>query len=121
MRRDPIFSSFTDNFQVPLNKVLSKARRVIASQVNTHKLFYERNRVEIIQGWGRFIDKNTLEVEQVHGEGAKTVTFEKAVIAVGSRPYRPDLLDFDHPVSLIRTRFCKWTMSLVKSSSTERA
>ncbi|STZ63964.1 Soluble pyridine nucleotide transhydrogenase [Moraxella lacunata] len=97
MRRDPIFSSFTDNFQVPLNKVLSKARRVIASQVNTHKLFYERNRVEIIQGWGRFIDKNTLEVEQVHGEGAKTVTFEKAVIAVGSRPYRPDLLDFDHP------------------------
>lgn len=57
MRRDPIFSSFTDNFQVPLNKVLSKARRVIASQVNTHKLFYERNRVEIIQGWGRFMTK----------------------------------------------------------------
>ena len=97
MRRDPIFSSFSDNFQVPLNKVLSKARRVITSQVNTHKLFYERNRVEIIQGWGRFIDKNTLEVEQIHEDGVKTVTFEKAVIAVGSRPYRPDMLDFDHP------------------------
>lgn len=97
MRRDPLFSSITDNFQVPLNKVLSKARRVILSQVNTHKIFYQRNRVDIIQGWGKFVGANTLEVEQSHDEGIKTITFEKAVIAVGSRPYRPDALDFDHP------------------------
>lgn len=99
MRRDPLFSSVTDNFQIPLNKVLSKARKVILSQVNTHKIFYQRNRVDIIQGWGKFVDKHTLEVEQTghHDEGVKTVTFEKAIIAVGSRPYRPDFLDFDHP------------------------
>ncbi|WP_084349721.1 Si-specific NAD(P)(+) transhydrogenase [Moraxella oblonga] len=99
MRRDPIFSSFTDSFQVPLNKVLSKARKVILSQVNTHKIFYERNRVDLIQGWGKFVDLHTLQVEQTghHDEGTKTVTFEKAIIAVGSRPYRPDFLDFDHP------------------------
>ena len=97
IRRDPLFSSVTDSFQVPLNKVLSKARKVILSQVNTHKLFYQRNRIDIIQGWGRFVDAHTLEIEETHGETTKTITFEKAVIAVGSRPYRPDFLDFDHP------------------------
>ena len=96
--RDPIFSSFTDNFQIPLNKVLSKARRVILSQVNTHRLFYERNRIEVIHGWGSFLDKHTLQIEEPTEEGTtKTLTFNQAVIAVGSRPYRPDFLDFDHP------------------------
>lgn len=97
MRRDPLFSSFTDNFQVPLNKVLSKARRVILSQVNTHRLFYERNRIEIIQGWGSFVDTHTLQVESPEDGIKQTLTFNQAVIAVGSRPYRPDALDFDHP------------------------
>ena len=51
-RRDPLFSGMRDNYQVPLNKVLSKARQVILSQVTTHALFYERNQVEVIHGWG---------------------------------------------------------------------
>ncbi|MDO4897260.1 MAG: Si-specific NAD(P)(+) transhydrogenase [Moraxella sp.] len=97
IRRDPLFSSVTDSFQVPLNKVLSKARKVILSQVNTHKIFYQRNRIDVIQGWGRFVDTHVLEIEETHGETIKTITFEQAVIAVGSRPYRPDFLDFDHP------------------------
>lgn len=98
MRRDPLFSSVTDSFQIPLNGLLSKARKVILSQVNTHKLFYQRNRIEVIQGWGRFVDAHTLEIEHTGSEeGIKQVTFDKAVIAVGSRPYRPDMLDFDHP------------------------
>ena len=47
-RRDPLFSQIIDNHQVPLNKVLSKARDVIRSQVNTHALFYERNQVDVL-------------------------------------------------------------------------
>ncbi|MFP3562199.1 FAD-dependent oxidoreductase, partial [Paraburkholderia sp. SIMBA_049] len=26
-----------------------------------------------------------------------TITFNKAIITVGSRPYRPEILDFNHP------------------------
>ena len=39
-RRDPLFKQNKDSYQVPLSKVLSRAREVIRHQVNTHKLFF---------------------------------------------------------------------------------
>ena len=95
-RRDPMFTKALEYEQVPLNKVLANARRVIRSQVSTHTRFYERNRIEVIQGWASFVDKNTLRVETDENV-FETVTFNKAIITVGSRPYRPDILDFNHP------------------------
>lgn len=96
-RRDPLFSQGLDYYQVPLNKVLTKARKVVRTQVETHTRFYERNRIELRHGWARFEDKHTLHIELGDGSGYETITFNKAIITVGSRPYRPDLLDFDHP------------------------
>ena len=40
---------------------------------------------------------HTLEVYINDQEPTKTITFNQAIIAVGSRPYRPEILDFDHP------------------------
>ena len=96
-RRDPLFSQGMDYFQVPLNKVLAKARNVVRAQVTTHTHFYERNQIRVIQGWASFIDKHTMHIELSDGLGVETITFNKAIITVGSRPYRPELLDFDHP------------------------
>lgn len=96
-RRDPLFSQANDYQQVPLNKVLANARQVILRQVSTHTRFYERNRIEVIHGWGSFIDEHTLRIELADGHGFETITFNKAIITVGSRPYRPDFLDFEHP------------------------
>lgn len=100
-RRDPLFNNVRDSFHAPLNKVLARARQVILSQVTTHALFYERNQIEVIHGWGSFVDKHTLKVELTEDSGnernERIITFEQAVIAVGSRPYRPDILDFNHP------------------------
>ncbi|WP_227672905.1 Si-specific NAD(P)(+) transhydrogenase [Psychrobacter lutiphocae] len=96
-RRDPLFSQGLDYYQVPLNKVLTKARKVVRSQVETHTRFYERNQIEVRHGWASFIDKHTLKIELGDGLGYETITFNKAIITVGSRPYRPELLDFDHP------------------------
>lgn len=96
-RRDPLFSQGLDYHQVPLNRVLSNARRVVRNQVETHTRFYERNQVDIMHGWGSFIDRHTLRVDMSDGSGIEHITFDKAIITVGSRPYRPDLLDFDHP------------------------
>ncbi len=95
-RRDPMFTKAMDYHRVPLNKVLANARQVIRRQVSTHTRFYERNQVEVIHGWASFVDAHTLKVETDENV-FETVTFNKAIITVGSRPYRPDLLDFDHP------------------------
>ncbi len=95
-RRDPMFTKTLDYHRVPLNKVLANARQVIRRQVTTHTRFYERNQVDVIHGWASFVDAHTVKVE-IEENVFETITFNKAIITVGSRPYRPDLLDFDHP------------------------
>lgn len=95
-RRDPMFTKTLDYHRVPLNKVLANARQVIRRQVTTHTRFYERNQVEVLHGWASFVDNHTIKIETDENV-FETVTFNKAIITVGSRPYRPDLLDFDHP------------------------
>ena len=95
-RRDPMFTKAMDYEQVPLNIVLAKARQVIRQQVSTHTRFYERNRIEVIHGWANFIDAHTLRIE-IDDNTFETITFNKAIITVGSRPYRPEILDFNHP------------------------
>ena len=95
-RRDQMFTKAMDYHQVPLNIVLAKARNVIRQQVHTHTRFYERNQIEVIHGWASFVDKNTIRVE-IDENTFETITFNKAIITVGSRPYRPGMLDFNHP------------------------
>ncbi len=97
-RRDPLFSKSHRSYeQIPLNKILDKARSVIRQQVRTHTRFYDRNQIDVIHGWGSFVDKHTLKVEMTDDAIIETITFNKAIITVGSRPYRPDILDFNHP------------------------
>ncbi len=95
-RRDPMFVKAMEYQQVPLNKVLANARQVIRNQVSTHKRFYERNQIEVIHGWASFSDAHTLRIETEENI-FETITFNKAIITVGSRPYRPEILDFNHP------------------------
>lgn len=95
-RRDQMFTKAMDYHQVPLNIVLAKARQVIRQQVSTHTRFYERNQIEVIHGWASFVDAHTLRVE-INENTFETITFNKAIITVGSRPYRPEILDFNHP------------------------
>lgn len=96
--RDPLFNKGKINYrQVPIAKVLDKARQVVRQQVATHTRFYDRNRITVMQGWASFVDKHTLRVEMCDDSGFETITFDQVLIAVGSRPYHPDILDFDHP------------------------
>src|SRR5215468_2068181 len=53
-----------------------------------------RNRVAIVTGTGYFGDPHTVEIDD--GEGRlRRATADKIVIATGTRPARPDTVDFD--------------------------
>lgn len=53
-----------------------------------------RNGVTLAKGYARFIDR--FHVEVTHPDGhRKTYRFEKALISVGTKPYRPDNIPFD--------------------------
>ena len=74
---------------VELNK---SAQQVIASQESMRHTFYRRNDVDVIFGHARFDGANTITVNN-----EMRIETEHVIIAVGSRPYRPSGIDFNHP------------------------
>lgn len=80
-------------------QVLKRAEEVIQKQVDLRTTFYARNRVSLFSGQARFLDAHTIEV--ISGEGvSETLKAKFVVICTGSRPYRPEGVDFDSPLIL---------------------
>ncbi|MEM8736581.1 MAG: Si-specific NAD(P)(+) transhydrogenase, partial [Planctomycetota bacterium] len=75
-----------------LRQLRKSSEAIIAKQESMREKFYQRNQVPIIQGTASFVDQNTVKTE----DGTQ-YTADYFVIAAGSRPYRPDYVDFDHP------------------------
>ena len=53
-----------------------------------------RNKVQTINGVGRFLDPHTIEIAQNDGD-VRAVFGDKIIIAVGTRPYRPADVPFN--------------------------
>ncbi|MFN3190162.1 MAG: Si-specific NAD(P)(+) transhydrogenase [Aureliella sp.] len=75
-----------------LRQLRKSSEAIIAKQESMREKFYQRNQVPIIQGTASFVDRNTVKIE----DGTQ-YTADYFVIAAGSRPYRPDYVDFEHP------------------------
>jgi NAD(P) transhydrogenase len=68
---------------------------VINRQVSLRRDFYQRNQVPVAHGEASFVDPNTIAVET--STGRRQLRGRKIIVAVGSRPYRPADVDFNHP------------------------
>src|SRR5205823_6187777 len=53
-----------------------------------------RNRVRLVNGTGRFQGPHTVVIDDGTGHESR-ITAEKVIVAVGTRPARPDTVDFD--------------------------
>lgn len=82
--------------EINYQKLLKETDQIIHQQFNLRKSFYERNAVEILDGFASFIDQNTILVKQTFG-GEEKFTTKNFIIATGSRPYHPSFIDFSHP------------------------
>ncbi len=92
----PLFYSSRDHTHLMFRDILAHARGVIRKQIKMRNGFYERNRVNILQGEAKFINPHTLSITREDGTSDK-VTAQQFVIATGSSPYRPKDIDFSHP------------------------
>ncbi|MBK7266821.1 MAG: Si-specific NAD(P)(+) transhydrogenase [Ignavibacteriales bacterium] len=81
---------------VTYQQVLGSTKKVVDQQTDLRMGFYRRNFVEVLNGWAKFADEHTLEIELTNG-GFEKYTAEYFVIATGSRPYHPPDVDFSHP------------------------
>ncbi len=77
-------------------QMLESAQKVIDQQVTLRTGFYKRNDVDIINGRASFVDEHTIKVKD-KWDTHHNLTAQFFVIATGSRPYRPECLDFNHP------------------------
>jgi len=93
---NPLFNRDDQAKQLTFQDILSHASAVIRKQVNLRSGFYNRNQVTQISGEASFVDAHTIQIVCPDGSVEK-ITAKQVVIATGSRPYRPDDIDFKHP------------------------
>ena len=95
-RRNPFLHAVGELPQISWPTMVERIRDVIASQVTVRTGFYTRNRVRIFTGRG--VIRGPGEVK-VRGDDGHEVLLKTRyiIVATGSRPYRPDDVDFNHP------------------------
>ena len=82
--------------QVNLPSLISKAARVVTDQSQMRRGYYQRNHIPVIEGHALFTDENTIVIQK-DGSDVERIKADAFFIAVGSRPYRPPEIPFDHP------------------------
>ncbi|MFZ9034600.1 MAG: dihydrolipoyl dehydrogenase [Francisellaceae bacterium] len=73
-----------DNFSYNKDKILAYKNNIVKQLTTGLKGLARQRKVEIIEGYGKFSSSHEIAVETK--DGIKTIGFEQAIIAVGSRP-----------------------------------
>ena len=77
--------------KIDLDKLRTWKESILERLGQGIKALAQKRNVQLIHGRGHFEDSHTLRVET--GEGQKFLNFEKAIIAVGSKPAMPSAFD----------------------------
>jgi NAD(P) transhydrogenase len=74
-----------------------RTRQVVEREVDIVRNQLARNHVHVINGIARFVDPHTVAIS---GGEERRISAEKIVIATGTRPHRPDTVEFDNKTIL---------------------
>ncbi len=90
--RNPFIKELGVHINPTFQQLRQTAGAVIERQASLRRGFYQRNGIEVIHGHARLDGPNRVLV------GSEIVIqTQYVVIATGSRPYRPEDVDFNHP------------------------
>ena len=90
--RHPLLRKCGFDVEFTMADLTDRTQSIISEQVQLHRRHYERNNVEIIHGHARLLDPRTVQVDD-----SRILVADAILLAPGSRPYRPDDMDFSHP------------------------
>src|SRR5690349_13519710 len=82
--------------KIDLDKLRAYKDGVVQKMVGGLGQLSKQRKITYIQGRASFVDANTLSIELAKG-GTDTLTFQKAIIATGSRPTAVPSLSIDSP------------------------
>nr|WP_293836548.1 dihydrolipoyl dehydrogenase [uncultured Arsenicibacter sp.] len=74
-----------NDLQVDLAQMIKRKRGVVDANVQGIQFLMKKNKIDVHQGLGSFVDAHTIKVTPSEGE-AKTITGKNIIIATGSKP-----------------------------------
>jgi NAD(P) transhydrogenase len=80
---------------ITIGDLAARTTHVVGREMEVVRSQLSRNRVTLLSGTASFIDPHTLSVSDADGR-ARTATAEAVIIATGTRPARPDTVEFDN-------------------------
>ena len=93
-QREMYGQSYRVKDEITIADLAARTQHVVGREIDVVRSQLSRNRIAIMTGTGYFTDPHTVEVDD--GEGRlRRATADKVVIATGTRPARPDTVDFD--------------------------
>ena len=91
---NPLFHN-RSKVDISFPQLMQNVDDVIRKQVSMRTKFYSRNQIDLHHGRCEFVDKHTIKLIRSDGV-AEQLSAKSFLIACGSRPYRPDDIDFNH-------------------------
>lgn len=85
--------SYRVKHEITVQDLLARTPHVIGREIEVVRAQLLRNHVDLVIGTGRFVDPHTVEV--VGGGDRRVLTAGQIVLATGTRPARPDHVEFD--------------------------
>ncbi len=86
--------------KVTVKELMHRKNRVVADRVRKTLEAYKNNGIEYIRGSARFLRPDSIAVRRTDSGEPLRIQTRKSIIAVGTRPYHPPDIPFDHTTIL---------------------
>jgi NAD(P) transhydrogenase len=83
--------------EITVDDLSLRTRQVVEREVDIVRNQLSRNHVQVLTGIAYFVDPHTIAIS---GSEERRVSAEKIVIATGTRPHRPEAVEFDNETIL---------------------
>ncbi|MFF1547553.1 Si-specific NAD(P)(+) transhydrogenase [Streptomyces sp. NPDC058291] len=93
-QRDLYGQSYRLKENITVADLTARTQHVVGREIDVIRSQLTRNHVALFAGTGRFVDDHTVALREVTGQ-ERLISAEHIVIATGTRPARPDSVEFD--------------------------
>lgn len=86
-----------DNLSVDMKAMIERKNQVVSQTCDGVSFLMKKNKIDVYEGHGSFVDKNTIQVTDKHDASKvlHTITTAKTIIATGSKPVTPPAFNYD--------------------------
>ncbi len=93
-QRDLYGQSYRLKEDITVADLTARTQHVVGRETDVIRSQLSRNHVQLFSGTGRFVDPHTVALREAGGR-ERLLSAEHVVIATGTRPARPDSVEFD--------------------------